>query len=65
MTSTSCCAAVIQADPFVVFKNPLETPREIDFVTLRVKLLTPDLETLQLFWIGALWWTARAAAGPT
>jgi predicted O-methyltransferase YrrM len=40
------------ADPFVVFKNPLETPREIDFVTLRVKLLTPDLETLQLFWIG-------------
>jgi hypothetical protein len=39
-------------DPFVVIRNVIEPAREIDFVSLRVRLLTPDMATLQLFWIG-------------
>jgi predicted O-methyltransferase YrrM len=39
-------------DPSVVIRNPIVPVREIDFVTLRIRLLMPDMATLQLFWIG-------------
>jgi predicted O-methyltransferase YrrM len=41
------------ADAAVSFANPFPTSRPIDFVTLRVRLISPDLETLQLFWLSA------------
>ena len=40
-------------DPSVTIRNPIDPMREIDFVSLRIRLLTPDMETLQIFWIGA------------
>jgi predicted O-methyltransferase YrrM len=39
-------------DPSVVIRSPIEPPRAIDFVSLRIRLLAPDMDTLQLFWIG-------------
>ncbi len=39
-------------DPFVAMRNPLEPLRAIDHLTLRLRLLTPDMATIQLFWIG-------------
>jgi predicted O-methyltransferase YrrM len=39
-------------DPFVVTRNPIEPLPEIGFISFRVRLLTPAMATLQLFWIG-------------
>jgi predicted O-methyltransferase YrrM len=40
-------------DPWVVFDNPIQPPQPIDFVTLRLRLVTPGMETMQLFWLNA------------
>ncbi len=40
-------------DPNLIIPNPLLPLRAIDFVTLRVRLVEPDIAMLQLFWIGA------------
>ncbi len=39
-------------DPHVTIRNPLSPPRPIDYVTLRLRMLAPDMETVQLFWVG-------------
>jgi hypothetical protein len=35
-----------------IAKNPIAAGREIDFVSLRIRLLMPAMATLQLFWVG-------------
>ncbi len=38
-------------DPWVVFSNPVQPTSAIDTLTLRLRLLAPDMETVQLYWI--------------
>jgi predicted O-methyltransferase YrrM len=38
-------------DPFIIFPPTIDQGRPIDVVTLRVRLIEPAAETLQLFWI--------------
>jgi hypothetical protein len=52
-------SALIRAtlgDPQVCLDVPNEPPRPIDFVTLRVRLLSPDIGFVQIFWIVADDW---------
>jgi predicted O-methyltransferase YrrM len=39
-------------DPQVQLNVPNDPPRPIDYVTLRVRLLSPDIDFVQIFWIG-------------
>ena len=39
-------------DPCVTVATPVGPRRPIDYATLRLRLLTPDMESVQLFWIG-------------
>ena len=39
-------------DPFVAIPTPLDPLRPIDYVTLRMRLLMPEMATVQLFWVG-------------
>ena len=39
-------------DPFVAILTPAGLRRPIDYATVRLRLLTPDMEIVQLFWIG-------------
>ena len=38
-------------DPRVVFSNPVQPASTIDSLTLRLRLLAPEMETVQLYWI--------------
>jgi predicted O-methyltransferase YrrM len=38
-------------DPWVVFSNPVQPASAIDSLTLRLRLLAPEMETVQLYWI--------------
>jgi hypothetical protein len=38
-------------DPWVIFSNPVQPMRAIDALTLRLRLLAPDMETVQLYWL--------------
>ena len=49
------CSAIIRStvvDPFVSILTPAGLRRPIDYATVRLRLLTPDTEIVQLFWIG-------------
>ena len=37
--------------PWVIFSNPVQPMRAIDALTLRLRLLAPDMETMQLYWL--------------
>ncbi len=39
-------------DPYLQLNLPHQQPQPIDHVTLRLRLLAPDMEFVQLFWIG-------------
>jgi predicted O-methyltransferase YrrM len=48
-------SALIRAthtDPNIELNTTLVQPRAIDFVSLRLQLLSPDMASVQLFWIG-------------
>jgi len=38
-------------DPWVVFSNPVQPASTIDSLTLRLRLLAPEMETVLLYWI--------------
>jgi hypothetical protein len=42
-----------QPDPFLLLSDSVARGRPIDIVSLRLRLLRPAAETLQVFWIGA------------
>jgi hypothetical protein len=46
------CLRSTLSDPSVTIRNPLTPHRPIDYVTLRLRLEAPDVETVQLFWLG-------------
>ncbi|HET7882200.1 MAG TPA: class I SAM-dependent methyltransferase [Acetobacteraceae bacterium] len=47
------CIRSTSIDPSVAIRSPLAQQRPIDYVTVRLRLEAPALETVQLFWIGA------------